>query len=164
MFTKPWRQDHMNKRHMLEQHQEKAKEYLSLPAFIEKASYFDLLATSSKGKGVDVGALEKKFIDMKGLLGQNARIKALVENENENKSTTPFAEAWAPFYDDKCGLLKRFFGGLASVFPGTATVECNFLLTNWEKDDYRVFYTANSTLNCLKWLTRCSLIKKKKAS
>jgi hypothetical protein len=32
--------------------------------------------------------------------------------------------------------LKRFCGGLASVFPGTATVESDFSLSNWEKDDY----------------------------
>ena len=107
---------------------QQAKEYLSLP-FIEKASYFDLLATSSKGKDVDVGALEEQFIDTKGLLDLNAWIKVLVENEE--KPTTPFAEAWAPFYDDKFGLLKRFFGGLASVFPGTATVESDLLLINF---------------------------------
>ena len=83
--------------------------------------------------GWDVDALEEQFNDMKGLLGQNARIKALVENE---KPTTPFAEAWAPFDDNKFGLLKRFFGGLASVFPGTATVESNFLLINWEENEY----------------------------
>ena len=76
---------------------------------------------------------------MKGLLGQNARIKALVENE---KPTTPFlAEAWAPFDDGEFGLLKRFFGGLASIFPGTATVESDFSLINWEKDDYRAGLT-----------------------
>ena len=51
--------------------------------------------------------------------------------------TTPFAEARASFDDNKFGLLKRFcFGGLVSVFPGTATVESNFLLINLEKDDY----------------------------
>jgi hypothetical protein len=70
---------------------------------------------------------------MKGLLGQNARIKARVENE---KPTIPFAEAWTPFDDNKFGLFKRFFHGLVSVFPGTATVELDFLLINWEKDDY----------------------------
>ena len=39
MYTKPWRQDHM-KRHMLEQHQERSKEYLSL-SVAQKTSYFD---------------------------------------------------------------------------------------------------------------------------
>jgi len=39
MYTKPWRQDHM-KRHMLEQHQERSKEYLSL-SVSQKTSYFD---------------------------------------------------------------------------------------------------------------------------
>ena len=47
-----------------------------------------------------------------------------------------FAEAWAQF-DNRFEPLKRFPGGLATVFPGTgATVESDFSLINWEKDDY----------------------------
>ena len=139
---------------------EKASYYFDLLATNSKGKAFDVggaleeqfinmmglvlgqnVRTNSKGKALDVGgALEEQFINMMGLvLGQNVRIKALaVENE---KPTTSFAEAWASFYDDKFGLLKRFFGGLASVFPGTATVESNFLLINWEKDDYHAGLT-----------------------
>ncbi|KAI2502209.1 hypothetical protein MHU86_12261 [Fragilaria crotonensis] len=36
-------------------------------------------------------------------------------------------------------ILKQFFGGLANVFPGT--VESDFSLINWEKDDYRTILT-----------------------
>jgi hypothetical protein len=51
---------------------------------------------------------------------------------------TSFAEAWAPFSSSKqFEPLKLFFGGLATIFPGTATVESYFSLINWEKDDYR---------------------------
>jgi hypothetical protein len=86
----------------------------------------------------EVDALEELFNDMKGLLSQNARIKALVQTEKHSSS---FVEAWAPFDDNQFALLKRFFGGLASVFPGTATVESDFSLINWEKDDYRASLT-----------------------
>ena len=82
--------------------------------------------------------MEELFNDMKGLLSQNARIKALVQTEKHSSS---FVEAWAPFDDNQFALLKRFFGGLASVFPGTATVESDFSLINWEKDDYRASLT-----------------------
>jgi hypothetical protein len=56
-----------------------------------------------------------------------------------------------PFYDNKFGLLKRFFGGLAFVFPGTATMESNLLLLiNWENDDYCVGLTDFSLKGILR--------------
>ena len=34
-------------------------------------------------------------------------------------------------------LLVAFCGGLASTYPGTSTVESNFSILGWEKDDCR---------------------------
>ncbi len=62
---------------------------------------------------------------MKGLLSQNARIKAHVQTEKHSSS---FVEVWAPFYDNQFALFKRFFSGLAPVFPGTVTAESDFTL------------------------------------
>jgi hypothetical protein len=33
--------------------------------------------------------------------------------------------------------LERFCGGLATAFPGTSTVESDFSVVKWEKDDCR---------------------------
>lgn len=44
-------------------------------------------------------------------------------------------------FDSKFNPLKVFFGGLGTVFPGTATVESDFSLINWEKDEYRSWLT-----------------------
>jgi hypothetical protein len=38
-------------------------------------------------------------------------------------------------------LLSKFVGGLVSVFPGTSTVEADFSVIGWEKDDYRTSLT-----------------------
>ena len=38
-------------------------------------------------------------------------------------------------------LLCQFVGGLASVFPGTSTVEADFSVIGWEKDEYRTALT-----------------------
>ncbi|KAI2502195.1 hypothetical protein MHU86_12247 [Fragilaria crotonensis] len=84
-------------------------------------------------QSTEIDALEEQFDDMKQLLAQDARIKAIIENE---KVLTSFAEAWAPFDSKRFDPLKLFFGGLATIFPGTATVESDFSLINWEKDDY----------------------------
>ena len=77
--------------------------------------------------------------------------------ETENYSSS-FSEAWAPF-DEQFAPLKRFFGGLETVVPGTATVESDFSFINWDKDDYcssltdfsleGILHSNNNTLNCL---------------
>ncbi|KAI2494769.1 hypothetical protein MHU86_19764 [Fragilaria crotonensis] len=84
-------------------------------------------------QSAEIDTLEELFNDLKLLLAQDARIRAIVESEKHSSS---FAEAWAPF-DKQFAPLKQFFGGLATVFPGTATVESDFSLINWEKGDYR---------------------------
>ena len=37
--------------------------------------------------------------------------------------------------------MKEFCGGLATVYPGTATVESDFSIVNYEKNDYRTALT-----------------------
>ncbi len=34
-------------------------------------------------------------------------------------------------------MLREFSGGLATVFPNTASVESDFSVLKWEKDEYR---------------------------
>ena len=47
-----------------------------------------------------------------------------------------FRKAWEPFTGRFKKLIK-FCGGLTTVFPGTATVEADFSILRWERDDYR---------------------------
>ena len=106
-------------------------------------------------ESAEIDGLEEHFDDMKRLIAQDTRIKAIVQDEKQLGS---FAEAWAPFNNNHFEPLKRFFGGLATVFPRTAAVESDFLLINWERMiillislifPSRGSYTANNTLNCL---------------
>jgi hypothetical protein len=69
-------------------------------------------------------------------------IKAIVQDEKQLGS---FAEAWAPFNKNHFEPLKRFFGGLATVFPGTASDESHYFV-DWEKDDYRTNLTDLQTM------------------
>ena len=172
---------------MLEQHQEQAKEELSLP-FIEKASYFDVLATSSsKGKGVkgkddcstkgcfflpppptddahtfdgwDVDALEEQFIDMKGLLrGQNPQLHLLKQGPHLMTTNLDCSRDSALVVLSLFSLAQQLWSPIScwSIWKRTTIVLVS------PTSPSRVFYTANSTLSCLKWLTRCSLLKKKK--
>jgi len=47
-----------------------------------------------------------------------------------------FDDAWS-LLRKRYPLMCQFFGGLASVFPGTSTVESDFSIIGYEKDDYR---------------------------
>mmetsp|Transcript_15871 Transcript_15871/g.25912 ORF Transcript_15871/g.25912 Transcript_15871/m.25912 type:complete len:106 (-) Transcript_15871:379-696(-) len=48
--------------------------------------------------------------------------------------STAFDDAWQTIRM-KYPLLCAFFGGIASVFPGTSTVESDFSIIGWEKGD-----------------------------
>ena len=37
---------------------------------------------------------------------------------------------------DRFPLLNQFIGGFGTVFPGTSTVESDFLILKWSKDDF----------------------------
>jgi hypothetical protein len=40
--------------------------------------------------------------------------------------------------------VRDFCGGLATIFPGTTTVESDFSVLNWEFDEYRSALTESS--------------------
>ena len=44
----------------------------------------------------------------------------------------------------QCSALKEFCGGMATIFPGTATIESDFSDVNYEKDQYRAALTDMS--------------------
>jgi len=50
---------------------------------------------------------------------------------------TPFNEAWSTVGSVEVTLLRRFCGGVATVFPNTASVESDFSILKWEKDEFR---------------------------
>lgn len=72
----------------------------------------------------------------KGLSRAYRRDEVLRAGIDACDARTPFDVAWkllAPQYPD----LVEYCGGLATVFPGTATVESDFSILRWEKDIFR---------------------------
>ena len=53
---------------------------------------------------------------------------------------TSFEDGWK-LAQDWFLTLGEFFGGLAIAFPGTSTVESDFSIVKWEKDNSRVSLT-----------------------
>ncbi len=50
-------------------------------------------------------------------------------------STTTFQQGWT-LVSPRFSALRDWAGGLASIFPNTATVESDFSVLGWEKDEY----------------------------
>jgi hypothetical protein len=64
-------------------------------------------------------------------------LKQMLEKCN---STASFDEGWS-YMANRFDHLKEFCGGLATAFPGTSSVERDFLIVYWEKDDCRISLT-----------------------
>ena len=72
--------------------------------------------------------------------------RALVPDSRNNNSevtldkcdnTASFETGWSIVKAKKFDVLRDFCGAIASVFPNTATVESDFSVLGWEKDEYR---------------------------
>jgi hypothetical protein len=57
------------------------------------------------------------------------------------KDNYDFVECWDHVNCLKYGALREFCGGLATLFPGTASVESDFSIVNYEKDLFRASLT-----------------------
>jgi hypothetical protein len=67
---------------------------------------------------------------------------------------TSFQEGWH-IVGERFRDLRNFCGGIATVFPNTATVESGFSQLGWEKDEYRMSLTDLS----LEGILQCKQFK-----
>ena len=84
--------------------------------------------------------IERIEQDFEGLLGAYQRERPLKEVLDQCSHKTTFDEGWKHVHG-RFEYLKKFCGGLATAFPGTSTVESDFSIVKWEKDDCRVALT-----------------------
>ena len=94
----------------------------------------------------------------KSPMRHEADFRQMIEGMKDDIS---FDEAWSTIriqYPYLC----TFFGGLASVFPGTSTVESDFSIIRYEKDDHRTSLT-NFSLEDILHCKQFHLLKSIKA-
>jgi hypothetical protein len=58
-------------------------------------------------------------------------------HEQAKKESTDWNDHWDVMPSKDYGNLRMFFGGFATMFPNTATVESDFSIMRYEKNDYR---------------------------
>jgi hypothetical protein len=56
---------------------------------------------------------------------------------NQHDHTTSFNEAWDSLDDARFNQLRRFYVGLATVFPNSTSVESDFSILKWELNEFR---------------------------
>ena len=80
--------------------------------------------------------IEDEFQDFKSIINRNNLIETIAVEDSSNYS---FKETWnkVEIYNEKISNLKEFIGGLYTVFSGTSTVESDFSIIAYEKNDYR---------------------------
>lgn len=88
----------------------------------------------------EIDDLELQFKEFETKYHRDDVFKKLVQNTSELKT---FAEAWGWLYKTY-PMLVAFAGGMATTFPGTSTVESDFSVIGWEKDEYRTMLSDHS--------------------
>lgn len=63
-------------------------------------------------------------------------LKQAIDSYPEGKGAS-FTDAWSVLRSDGFQHLNSFCGGIATLFPGTCTVESDFSVLRWEKDSHR---------------------------
>ena len=114
------------------------------PADIAKLSgkEFSMLISNQKRRLTttfneqSINQIEDEFQDFKSIINRNNLIETIAVEDSSNYS---FKETWnkVEIYNEKISNLKEFIGGLYTVFSSTSTVESDFSVIAYEKNDYR---------------------------
>ena len=80
----------------------------------------------------ELDGLQDEFRQLVCMYQRNGTIKAPL---NACTLKTSFEGGWG-ILGTQFQKLKRLCGGFASVFPGTSTVESDFSVIGWEKNEY----------------------------
>lgn len=73
----------------------------------------------------------------RNLVSANRSEEVLKKSIMDSKHSMSFSDGWKCIGSGRFTKLKEFCGGLATVFPGTSTVESDFSIVNFEKKEYR---------------------------
>jgi hypothetical protein len=84
--------------------------------------------------------ISNNFEQLVRLISRDSNLKATFTKGSKDSD---FGKTWRPL-GNRFPYMLRFAAGLASVMPGTSTVEADFSTINYEKDDHRSALTSLS--------------------
>jgi hypothetical protein len=89
----------------------------------------------TKYTAVEIAAMEDEFILLKQMYRDEEAVTEAIDAIEGDGKVWEFERCWESVAA-RVPLLYDFFGGLGTVFPGTATVEADFSNLKWTKDAY----------------------------
>jgi hypothetical protein len=98
----------------------------------------------------DILVIDQQFRDLRIAYREEEGLSHALENAHCRLTTQSFHTCWTPL-GSRFLQLRNFCAGLASVMPGTATVEADFSIINWTKDSnskHMTDFTLESILHC----------------
>ena len=81
----------------------------------------------------EVDKICEEHVQLVEAVGREIDLRELLQTFS---SETGFEDGWKHL-EERFPALCRFAGGLATIFPGTSTVESDFSLVKWERDEHR---------------------------
>ncbi len=84
--------------------------------------------------------VSNEFEQLVRLISRDSNLKAALMKGSKDSD---FGKAWQPL-GNRFPYMLRFAAGLASVMPGTTTMEVDFSTINYKKDDHRSALTSFS--------------------
>jgi hypothetical protein len=91
----------------------------------------------TKYTAVEIAGMEDEFVKPKRMYREEGMVTEAIDAIEGDGKVWEFEKCWE-CVAHRVPLLHDFFGGLATVFPGTATVEADFSDLKWTKDKYSV--------------------------
>ena len=83
----------------------------------------------------EIEKIGKQFRDLRLAFREEGGLKQSLDQAQSNSKFTgdSFQKCWKPL-GSKYNELRQYCGGIASVMPGTSSVESDFSIINWTKD------------------------------
>jgi hypothetical protein len=106
-----------------------------------------------------IGELEYQHQQLLLMYEHDTSLKVALERCD---GTTSFEEGWSIVEGRKLNRLRDFCGGLASIFPNTASVESDFSILGWEMDSHRrslMDISLEGIMQCGQWEELVKLVK-----
>jgi hypothetical protein len=107
----------------------------------------------------DIEDIDAQFRRLRNAYREEAGVKVTLDAVHSHGTLQAFKDSWSPL-GKEYNALKEYCGGIASVMPGTSSVESDFSLINWTRDPHSkslTDFSLESILHCKQYRTLESL-------
>ena len=82
----------------------------------------------------NIEKIDDQFIRSRWAVREESGLKGILQQVQSHSDQSSFEDCWSPLKGRGFDELRNYCGGIASVMPGTASVESDFSIINWTKD------------------------------